>query len=121
VIVGAMTGTARTPGWTAVFPSVTAVLYVVLNVGLVGLHADEDYFPRSTTAWVDPAGHDHHGHNHAACVVFWSSAPSVVGPPVPPEVFAAVVPSPILHPEEGPPRSAWRKQPPPRSPPPEAR
>jgi hypothetical protein len=111
------TGRAKARPWTTALRLVTALLYVGLNAGLVGLHANEHFYPHSTRAWVDPAAHDHHGHNHAACVVFWSSAPSVASPPVPPGVFAAAIPYPILSPSEGPPRSSWRRQPPPRGPP----
>lgn len=122
MITGALTGRAKARPWTAALRLVTAVLYVGLNVGLVGLHANEDFFPHSTrTAWVDPAAHDHHGHNHAACVVFWSSAPSVVSPPAPPPVFAEAMASRILQTAEDPPRPSWRKQPPPRGPPFDAR
>ena len=119
--LGAVTGKTRARPWTAALRSATAVLYVGLNVGLLGLHANEDFYPHSTRAWVDPAAHDHHGHNHAACVVFWSSAPSVASPPAPPEFLAAALPSLVLHPAEAPPRASWRKQPPPRGPPSESR
>ncbi len=103
--------------WKAALRAVTSVLYVGLNIGLVGLHANEEYHPRRTTAWTDPASHDHHGHNHAACVVFWGSAPSVGISPAPPQAFAAATPSPFLQPTEDQPRSSRQKQPPPRGPP----
>jgi hypothetical protein len=111
------TGRAKARPRTTALRLVTALLYVGLNVGLLGLHAHEDFHRHGTKAWTDPAAHDHHGHDHAACLVFWSSAPSVVSPPAPPQVSATVILSPIQHRKEGPPRSSWRRQPPPRGPP----
>ena len=112
----------HTPGrpWRAGFRLATTLLYVALNLGLVGLHANEEFHPHSTEGWSDPAAEPHRGHNHAACVIFWSSVPSPAPPPEPPPLLQGDPAPPEPAPGLCPPPSPWRKGPLPRGPPPMA-
>lgn len=119
-LIGPRSG--HTPGcpWRAGFRLATTLLYVALNLGLVGLHANEEFYPHSTEGWSDPAAESHHGHNHAACVIFWSSVPSPAPPPEPPRLLQGDPAPPEPAPGVCPPPSPWRKGPFPRGPPPTA-
>jgi len=94
-----------------------AVLYLGLSVGLDGLHANEKFFPQTSTAWADPAAEHHGGHNHAACLLFWSSVPSPAAPPPSPPLVRVSrqweEPAPALPSPPAP----WLKGPLPRGPP----
>lgn len=103
--------------WLRAVRLATTLLYVAVNVGLVGLHANEAFFPHSTQSWTDTSSEHHHGHNHAACVVFWSSAPSPAAPPVLPLAQWESPFPPERDPVQSPIHSPWRKSPLPRGPP----
>jgi len=103
--------------WIGSFRFATTALYIALNLGLVELHADEEFFPHSAREWTDPAQESHGGHNHVACLIFWNSAPSPTHLPAPPQITEwRPVP---LEPEVvvSPPLSHRRKGPLPRGPP----
>jgi hypothetical protein len=109
---------AEGPGrWIGSFRFATALIYVALNLGLVQLHANEEFYPHSTREWADPTKEHHHGHNHAACLVFWISAPSPAPLPVPAQIHQGHPVPREPEPAASPPPFPWRKGPLPRGPP----
>lgn len=99
------------------FRLVAAALYLGLSLGLDGLHANEEFFPQTSTAWADPAAEHHGGHNHAACLLFWSSAPSPAAPPPAPPLVQVSRQSGEQAPAHLSPPAPWLKGPLPRGPP----
>jgi hypothetical protein len=99
------------------FRVVTAVLHLGLTLGLVGLHAHEEFHPHAQVAWTDPAAEHHGGHNHLACILFWSAVPSPAPPPSPPLLLWVVRSGDVLPPYLFTPFTTWRNSPLPRGPP----